>query len=122
MILEAFSEHLKAHNQPLTSAMVADALLTSAQKPTPTKSHSREVLFEWLNEQLHVADAEDHVTRVIQAELALVVYQGQPFVTPITDSGRRLLDTLEHYCDSYDHWQFSRWLHVLEPGDFETAC
>lgn len=122
MILEAFSEHLKAHNQPLTTAMVADALLTTAEKPQPAHSYSRELLHEWLVTQLQVDSPDDHVIRVVQSELALVVYQGQPYIAPVSESGQRLLDTLEHYCDSYDHWQFSRWLHVVEPGDFETAC
>ncbi|MEB3287697.1 MAG: hypothetical protein VKJ04_09355 [Vampirovibrionales bacterium] len=40
---------------------------------------------------------------------------------PKTDSGKRLLKTLVSFCQSYDQWQFSRWLHHVNASDFSGA-
>lgn len=120
VILEAFSTHLKAANQPLTPELASYALAATQRKPNPASQQpSRAILHRWLMSHLQAAEVDNHVTSVIQAELMLVVYQAQTFVAPVSPSGQRLLTTLEEYCDSYDQWQFSRWLHVINASDFE---
>ena len=39
-------------------------------------------------------------------------------VVPNSKSGEILLNSLYLYCDSYEQWQFSRWLHHLKPHNF----
>ncbi len=137
MILEAFSQHLKTKIAPMTDAHVA-ALLASNRGQVQARPrrglgshvsshHSRAVLRDWLITMLQtpaenlVADIplhERNVMNVIQAELMLVYWQGDASIEPASASGSRLLRTLEDYCDSYDHWQFGRFLHQVNASDF----
>ena len=43
---------------------------------------------------------------------------GERHFEGLSRSGKVLLKSLTSYCVSYDHWQFSRWLHNLRASDF----
>ena len=114
MILEAFSDYLKQHNPPV---------LTSVGK---TSLPSRKVLEAWLRRYLaNGVTASDiasyHLCRSIQTEFTLIVWQGRQWVAATSESGQRLLNTLEHYADSYDQWQFARWMHTTQASDFSNT-
>lgn len=99
MILEAFSAHLKAHHKP---------------------GHSPEkILLEWLTGILLMPpDPQNHVAKVLHAEIELVEHQGHRYFEGKSTTGRTLLKSLTQYCRSYDHWQFSRWVHEVRASDF----
>ncbi len=99
MILEAFSAHLKQHFRPGYS---------------PEK-----ILLQWLTGMLLMPPApEDMVGKILHTELMLHELNGQHFFEGKTDTGRQLLKSLTQYCRSYDHWQFSRWVHDVRASDF----
>jgi hypothetical protein len=100
VILEAFSQVLRAPENADRRAMT--------------------VLSQWLNNTL-IADASDPVSKVIHAEIERhvfpprgAVFQGR------SPSGDRLLASLMEYCQSYEHWQYSRWLHQIKASDFSA--
>ncbi|MCE3235890.1 MAG: hypothetical protein K0Q50_2070 [Vampirovibrio sp.] len=99
MILEAFSTYLK-QQQPM--------------------GHSPErILFDWLHRILLLPPApDDMVGRVIHAEIALINCNGHRGFEGKSETGRQLLRSMVQYCRSYDHWQFSRWVHELRASDF----
>ena len=114
MILEAFSDYLKHHNPPVTSSVEKTAV------------PSRQVLEAWLRDYLcnRVAAsdmASYHLCRSIQTEFTLIVWQGRQWVAATSDSGQRLWNTLQHYADSYDQWQFARWMHTTQASDFSNT-
>jgi hypothetical protein len=99
LILEAFSQYLQKQNH---------------RNVSPEK-----VLYEWLGQVLLLPPApDDMVGRVIHAEIALISCQGHQGFEGKGDTGRQLLRSLTQYCRSYDHWQFSRWVHEIQASDF----
>lgn len=99
MILEAFSTYLK-------------------QKQNQELSPER-ILFEWLNRILVLPPApDDMVGRVIHAEIEMINCNGHFGFEGKSETGRQLLKSLILYCRSYDHWQFSRWIHEVRASDF----
>lgn len=100
MILEAFSQQL--HSQYCYKQRSAQTVLQN-----------------WLLAQLSEALPNDIVTRVLQTEIGmddtttgLVAFYGK------STTGEVLLNSLIIYCDSYEHWQFRRWVHELKPATF----
>lgn len=99
MILEAFSQELQADKN---------------RGRAPER-----VLFDWLVGHLLVpAHPHDHVSRVIQTEIALLDVDGRLGFEGRSASGHTLLQSLFNYCRSYEQWQFSRWLHHMRASDF----
>jgi len=100
MILEAFSEVLHRERQR-------------------TGQQALDILQRWLLSILSEAVPADNIERVIHAEIALADLTGQPVFLSKSGSGEILLKSLYTYCDSYEHWQFRRWLHNLNATAFE---
>lgn len=99
MILEAFSSHLKANHK---------------QGHPPER-----VLMEWLTGILLLPPApNDQIGKIIHTELALIETNGHQVFEGKSDTGCELLKSLTQYCRSYDHWQFSRWVHEIRASDF----
>jgi len=103
LILEAFSDYLKQeHNRALS----------------PEK-----VLMTWLTGILLLPPApNDMVGKVIHAEISMFSCQGKTLFDGKSHTGRQLLKSLIEYCRSYDHWQFTRWVHELRASDFSRKC
>jgi len=115
MILETFSITLKAEFSPSQRASV--------------------VLRKWLIAHLSNPNpaSNDKVHCVINAELELLpplLYEAGDaaasdgyfqLIQPKTATGVNLLNALLHYCDSYEHWHYRRWLHRLQASDFKAG-
>ncbi|MDH4379191.1 MAG: hypothetical protein QE263_04725 [Vampirovibrionales bacterium] len=111
MILEAFSDYLKRNNPPSTTQ--------AAKKPLPSRQLLEGWLHSYLRNQVTVADVASYqLCRSIQMEFTLIGWQGKQWVAATSDSGQRLWTTLQHYADSYDQWQFARWMHTTQASDF----
>ena len=76
------------------------------------------ILYRWLVGILTEAEPQDNVSKVIHTELSLHYTPGQLTFSPKSKSGEILLNSLYLYCDSYERWQFGRWLHHLKPHNF----
>lgn len=99
MILEAFSEILKIkHELGETNAQV--------------------ILNDWILDILRKGKPTSNVDRVIHSEFALLISGEETVVLPRSRSGEKLLKSLSHYCESYDHWMFRRWLHQANASHF----
>jgi hypothetical protein len=99
LILKTFSQHLK---------------LKANRQKAPEK-----VLYEWLAAQLLQPPApDDTIGRIIHTEIALIDCDGHLGFEGKTNTGRQLLNSLYQFCRSYDHWQFSRWIHEVRASDF----
>jgi hypothetical protein len=102
LILKAFSEQLQLE-------------CNRERKP-------EHVLFDWLARTLLMPPAPDDVVgKVLHAEIEMIDCNGYPGFEGKNDSGCRLLESLFQFCRSYDHWQFSRWLHEIRASDFSEA-
>jgi hypothetical protein len=102
LILEAFSQ-----------ALLADA--NRGRVP-------EHVLFEWLSNILLLPPSpDDLVGKVIHAEIAMIDCNGFPAFEGKSPTGNTLLQSLHGYCRSFDHWQFTRWLHERQATDFKRA-
>jgi hypothetical protein len=95
MILEAFSEILH-------------------QEWVPDKRGARDILHDWLLHHLQAPRANTHVTAVIQAEICYLAVPNQLVFFSESPTGVVLLNSMYDYCDSYEQWQFSRFLHHLK--------
>jgi len=103
LILEAFAQYLQ-------SIPIKEGKLD--QKPEV-------LLYHWIMDYLNApANLADPVSAILHAELYTFDADGHKAFEAKSESGRRLLKTLFHYCRSYDHWQFSRWLHTIRASDF----
>lgn len=100
LILEAFSTHLKAHTKP--------------------NYPPERVLMEWLTSILLLPPKPgDLIGKIVHTEISRVEGQGHYWFEGKSNTGRELLTTLTQYCRSYDHWQFSRWVHEVRASDFQ---
>jgi hypothetical protein len=80
---------------------------------------TEDILHGWLLEILQSPGVEgDLVAKVIHTEVGFHLEEGDPVFFGKSPTGETLLKTLEEYCKSYEHWQFSRWLHHLRASDF----
>jgi len=80
------------------------------------------VLFEWLTGILLMPPApDDHVSKVIHAEIALLDCDGHPAFEGKSKTGSQLLSSLYQFCRSFDHWQFTRWVHEVSASDFNPG-
>ena len=103
MILEAFSKELQAKRHEGNSP--------------------ERILFDWLlNILLWPPAPDDHVAKVIHAEIAFLDCNGHPAFEGKSDTGHQLLESLYKFCRSFDHWQFTRWLHEIRASDFSEAA
>ncbi len=100
MILEAFSQTLRREWE---------------QDENP----ATEILHGWLFNILTEASPIDNVSKVIHAEVALIDVSGNPSFIGRSKTGETLLKSLYLYCESFERWQFSRWLHHLKPHHFD---
>lgn len=102
MILKAFSEELR---------------LSRNHDRTP-----EQVLFDWLLKILLMPPApSDVIGKIVHTEIALIDCNGYPAFEGKTNTGCQLLESLFSFCRSYDHWQFSRWLHERQASDFQHS-
>jgi hypothetical protein len=99
--------------------MILEAFSRVLQAPENRGLAPETVLSRWLASILLVPPApDDQVARVIHTEIAMCrrsshyVFEGQ------SRTGTALLESMYSYCRSYDHWQFSRWLHHTRASDF----
>jgi hypothetical protein len=99
MILEAFSEMLKIHHEQ-------------------GETDAHDILNNWILEILRKGKPVNNVDRVIHAEFALLISGDETVILPKSHSGEKLLNSLKHYCESYDHWMFRRWLHQANASHF----
>lgn len=102
--------------------MILHAFSVYLQQPQNRGRAPEKVLFEWLMRILLVPpapnDPNDMVARVIHAEIALIECDGHTGFEGKSDTGCQLLKSLTEYCRSFDHWQFSRWVHEVQASDF----
>jgi len=129
MILEAFSTYLREHYTPQRSpeAVLHDWLDQQlvAWFPQPLSAG------RWQHKGFRAATLEKafdaaaiqahHVAQVIQVEMAAVDFEGERWFVGVSPTGEKLLQALYHYCGSYDHWQFARWVHEVQASDFADA-
>jgi hypothetical protein len=105
LILEAFAQHLRNRTH--------SGRYQTAQKP-------EKILYEWLVSILSQPPApDDPVSRVVHTEIALTRWSGHFSLEGKSDTGQRLLYSLTQFCRSYDHWQFTRWVHQVRASDFQ---
>jgi hypothetical protein len=79
---------------------------------------ARDILHRWLLSVLTEAEPKDNVSKVIHTEIALLNAPGHAIFLAKSDTGETLLNSLYMYCDSYENWQFGRWLHEIKPHRF----
>lgn len=111
MILEAFSKYLHAADPGLPATCI---------------------LARWLWERLSVPP-ETPVDQVLHCEIAIATpkgagkgilklessEKGRTFVFKgLSDSGRRLLNSLNQYALSYEQQKWARWVHRVKASDF----
>ena len=75
----------------------------------------------WIHDTLTSGRPQNNVARVLHAEFALLVVDAETVIIPRSRYGEKLLHSLQHYCESYEHWMFRRWLHEANTSDFKTA-
>lgn len=126
MIVEAFSHYLKKQFAVLSPDD------SNHKSYGETRVNTRDILHRWLDEHLnnkfthnlHTKSGKENaiaVGNVIREEITIAQFEDELWYIGTSDSGERLLKTLYHYCDSYDRWQFSRWLHQVQPSQFTTT-
>lgn len=99
MILEAFSAYLK---------------LEQNRSVQPEQA-----LMAWLTRILLMPPApQDMISRVIHTEIRMLECDGRTLFEGKSNTGRQLLKSLIHFCRSFDHWQFTRWVHEIRASDF----
>ncbi len=102
MILEAFSDVLKDQFEDMDSSAV-------------------EILHAWLLNVLAEPTPSTQVSKVIHTEIELFELAGHPVFIGKSSTGDTLLKTLYFYCESYERWQFGRWLHQIKPHQFNEV-
>ena len=98
MIIKAFSEYLKDFSPEIPPVIL---------------------LSRWLKDKLQ-KQPEGNVDRVIHHEIAYLKNNREVFaLIGNSDSGMVLLESLYNFALSYEHQNFSRWVHNLKPDDFK---
>lgn len=101
--------------------MILEAFSIELKRPENQGGVPERVLFDWLVRYLLVPPGpDDHIAHILHHELLLHDYHGHVGIEARTDTGHQLLRSLYTYCRSYDHWQFSRWLHQRRASDFSA--
>jgi hypothetical protein len=102
MILEAFSEVLHQyyhHSERSATAVLQQWLHYHLSHPCPQPcNHIHRVLLTEI--------------QYIEGSSSLMVFSGR------SPSGDKLLASVYDYCQSYENWQYRRWLHTVQPKDF----
>lgn len=97
MIIKAFSDYLKDFSPEIPPVIL---------------------LSRWLKDKLQ-KPPEDNVDRVIHQEIAYLKNKRGIFtLIGKSDSGRLLLESMYNFALSYEHQNFSRWVHKIKPKDF----
>lgn len=121
MILEAFSNYLQRH-YPRHALGIGASTVSNYETVAEEMPSITDILYEWLYKNLSLPSSEDDpVSKILHTEIMMVSFDEAYYFEPTGPSGEQLLETLEHYCESYDHWQFSRWLHDVKASDFQLA-
>ncbi len=111
MILEAFARYLQS---------------------APPELSAESVLARWLWERLSIPP-ETAVDRVLHCEIGITVprargekltieagSKGRHYAFKgLSDSGRKLLNSLHQYALSYEQQKWARWVHGLKASDFK---
>ena len=98
MILRAFAKHIQEY--------AADVPLII-------------LLNRWLKDILQ-KPPQNNVERIIHAELTLIQDKNETYsIVGTTRSGQKLLENLYRYVQSLENQDFSRWLHEINPNDFD---
>lgn len=80
---------------------------------------AQDILHRWLLNILTESEGPANVIHnVIRTELSLLNISGEAVFAGKSSTGATLLQSLYLYCDSYERWQFSRWIHHLKPAAF----
>jgi hypothetical protein len=79
---------------------------------------AKEILHKWLKHILSQPFPHSQVDRVIYREIAMLRVSRKIAFTGRSATGECLLRSLYLYCESYERWQFRRWLHDLKPHNF----
>ncbi len=82
---------------------------------------ARELLHHWLLEKLSEASPSDTISKILHMELEVLSRGGQFVFLARSPSGKTMLKALYRYCDSYEQWQFSRWLHHVKATAFNRS-
>ena len=126
LILEAFSHVLKhEHNltrQPpqLILHRWLLAMLVEPPADDPCLKPADSVPIEDTEDTGTETIPDTVVKKVLQTEFNLHYVDDYPIITAASASGQRLLSSLQWYCDSYEQWQFRRWLHQAQVNSFTT--
>jgi hypothetical protein len=81
------------------------------------------ILQSWLTHHLQQPEeqaASNVVTSVLHTELELKTRGSTHCLQARSKSGKMLLNSLYGYCRSYEDWQYRRWLHIVQPADFQN--
>lgn len=79
---------------------------------------AKSILHRWLLGMLTDIQPDDNVSKVIHTELEMHHNADCIAFLPKSYTGQILLNSLYLYCDSYESWQFSRWVHEQKPQHF----
>lgn len=77
-----------------------------------------DILHRWLLAILTEAEPKDTISKVIHTEVELLELSDRITFIGKSKTGHILLQSLYQYCESYERWQFNRWLHQVKPYYF----
>jgi len=104
LILSKFSKYLKTKNEDIINS----------------KTTAAKVLCEWIRYVIH-KNPKKHVDKIVHKELMLAENnQGNFLIVGKSESGRRLVNALYNYAESYEHYIMSKWLEDKKANDFRN--
>jgi len=102
MILTAFSKYLQEHNEELIQ-----------NKTTATK-----LLCEWIKAVVY-KNPKNNVDKIVHREIMLAENStGDFLIVGKSESGRVLVNALNNFALSYEHYLMSKWLADKKPHHF----
>lgn len=102
--------------------MIIKAFATYLQSVDKEKTNktSLAILYQWLREILS-SSPDDNVKRVIHEEIVIEKNNiGMFIIHAKSKSGKKLLESLYNFALSYEHQKFTRWVHKINPEDFNN--
>lgn len=113
--------------------MILEAFSQTLKQRFPAEKNAARILFQWLAGYLTHAPSgsvttgasfDPVVAHVLHAELEWCeAGPDEPVLAslhPRSATGEILLKSLLDYCQSYEDWQYRRWLHQLRASDFNS--
>lgn len=82
---------------------------------------ARDILHRWLLGVLVEAEPKNLTYTVIHTEICVMNLPEKTIFAGRSDTGHTLLRSLYLYCDSFERWQFGRWLHSVKPHSFTSG-